>query len=251
MVSRRKKSKNNRFTYKDKAPNAITWISERGGIMFPPRARIQGRVALNSVNSYSAAANIYNYLDINNPISVASSQNMSGLAWLISGAQSNGTSYAPYNLGIVRTATIEVYGKTSASPNSATGALATLYPLPLAVTTSSISLTQAEEQFGRSNILEFPEGLDTLTRNKPLITKHYKLWELAGVSEQVYMSDFQAYSFGYAGLLSTASSQVICLQTGTENASNDTSLAIRLNIIVTLEIELFSRNNLITSAPHA
>jgi len=186
----RRRPNNERFTTFSQAPNKMVWISERGGTMFPPRARITGRVAYNVSNTFSAAANIYNYLDINNPVTVASSQNMSGLAWLISGAQNNGTSYAPYNLGIVRTALIEVYAKTAASPNSNTGALVTMYPLPLAVTASSISLTQAEEQFGRSTIISCPLGIDSVTHSKPMITKRYRLWDLAGVSEEVYMSDF-------------------------------------------------------------
>lgn len=90
-------------------------LSQPGEVMFPPRLRFNARVALNSQLTFTANANQYQYLDINNPITVAASQNMSGLAWLISGQQTNGSSYAPYVLGIVRRAHIEVYAKTSAS----------------------------------------------------------------------------------------------------------------------------------------
>jgi hypothetical protein len=231
-------------------PNEMVWITPRGGTMFPPRARIVGRVAFNANITFTAGAVQYQFLDLNNPITVSSGQVCSGLAWLISGAQNNGTSYAPYNLGIVRSAKIELYGKTAASPNGNTGALTTMFPLPPAVSTTSLSLTQAEEQFGRSNIVEYPLGIDTVTRSKPLIVKKYKLWDLFGVSEEVYMNDFQSYAFGYSGLLTTATLIGAVVVTGTESATTDTTLAIRTNIIIDLEIELFSRNSLIATTPH-
>lgn len=248
---RRPKPNNEKYiNYKSFSPTSVM-LTRRGETMFPPRLRVTGRVAMNIQNVFSGAANIYNYFTINNAIAVQGSQNVSGLAWLISGQQSNGTSYAPYNLGIVRSAKIEVYAKTSASPNAGTGALVTMYPLPPTISSSSVTLTQAEEMYGRSNILELPLGLDTVTRQKPLISKTYKIWELIGVSEETYMNDYFTYAFGYAGLLSNAGVQNVVIQSGTENASTDTSLQIRLNVIIDLEIELFSRNPLITSAPHA
>jgi len=127
----------------------------------------------------------------------------------------------------------------------------TLFPLPTAVSTSSISLTQAEESFGRSSIVELPLGLDTVSRSKPLIVKNYNLWDLIGVSESVYMSDWQAYAFGYAGLLSTATTQFVALLAGLESATGDTTYSARTNVIVTLDIELFSRNDLIGTVPHS
>jgi len=82
--------------------------------MFPPRLRVKGRVAFNAALTFASSPNQFQYMCVNNPITVVSSQNVSGLAWLISGQQSNGTSYAPYNLGIVRSVKIEVYAKTAA-----------------------------------------------------------------------------------------------------------------------------------------
>jgi len=231
-------------------PKHVVLNPERNGVMFPSRLRINGRVAFNAALTFASNPNQYQYMQINNPIAVSASQNVSGLAWLLSGAQSNGSSFAPYTLGIVRSAIIEVYAKTAASPNSNTGCLVTMFPLAPVVSSTTITLTQAEEQFGRSNILELPLGLDTVTRSKPLIRKQYKLWELFGVSEDVYMSDFASYSFGYAGLLSTASYQNICLMAGLESATGDTTYSCRTNVIVNLEIELFTKNTLITSAPH-
>jgi len=227
----------------------MTVLNFGSQIMFPPRLRINGRVALNSQVAFSSSAVNHNYLDINNPITVSASQNMSGLAWLLSGQETNGTAKAPYVLGIVRKVKIELYVKTSAAPNSGTGALCTLYPLSVGTSTSSMTLTNAEEAWGRSNIVECPLGLDTVTRNKPLIVKRYNLWELAGVSEQEYMNNYALFSFGYSGLLSGVPSIVIDVLSGTESAATETSLQIRQNIIVDMEIELFNRNILITSAP--
>jgi hypothetical protein len=249
-VARRNKNKSSNSKFTDRKPNMVI-LSRPGEIMFPPRLRTSGRVALNSQLVFSSNANQYQYLDINNPITVASSQNMSGLAWLISGQQTNGSSYAPYVLGIVRKAMIEVYAKTSASPNAGTAALVALYPLSPGTSVSTLSLTQAEEQFGRSNIIELPEGLETVARSKPLIKKSYNIWDLFGVTEETYMNNYSLYSFGYAGLLSGVPAVDLCLQVGTENAATDTSYQVRTNIIVTLEIEFFNRNQLIASGPHA
>jgi len=249
--NKKKKNKNSKVTYVGSSPNKSLYLSEKGGTMFPPRLRVNGRVAFNAALTFASSPNQYQYMFVNNPITVASGQICSGLAWLISGAQNNGTSYAPYTLGIVRKVTIEVYAKTAASPNSNTGCLITMFPLPPAVSTSSISLTQAEEQFGRSNILELPLGLDTVTRSRPLIKKTYNMWELFGITEEIYMNDWQAYSFGYAGLLTSASTQYICLLAGLESASGDTTYSARTDVIVNLEIELFTRNVLIVTAPHA
>jgi hypothetical protein len=250
-VTRRNKNKSKISKhYTDRKPRMVV-LSQPGEVMFPPRLRFNARVALNSQLTFTANANQYQYLDINNPITVSASQNMSGLSWLISGQQTNGSSYAPYVLGIVRRAHIEVYAKTSASPNAGTGALVALYPLSPGTSVSTLSLTQAEEQFGRSEIIELPEGLETMARSKPLIKKSYNLWELYGVTEESYMNNYSLYSFGYAGLLSGVGTVDLCLQVGTENASTDTSYQVRTNIIVTLEIEAFNRNQLIASAPHA
>jgi hypothetical protein len=219
-------------------------------VMFPDRLRIKGRIAANSLITYTSSAIANSYMLINNPIAVLASQNVSGLAWLISGSQSNGTSYAPYSIGIVRQARIEVYAKLVALPNNQTSALVTMFPLAPSTSTNSMSLAACEEQFGRSNILELPLNFDTVTRSKPLITKVYKIWEILGISEEVYMSGYLDYGFGYAGLLSNTPVVYIDLVSGTESASVDSSLGIRVNIIITLEIELMVRNNLIISAPH-
>jgi len=250
-ATRRNKNKSKSSNHwSDRKPKMVI-LSQPGEIMFPPRLRFNARVALNSQLVFSSNANQYQYLDVNNPITVASGQNMSGLSWLISGQQTNGSSYAPYVLGIVRRAHVEVYAKTSASPNAGTAALVALYPLSPGTSVSTLSLTQAEEQFGRSNIIELPEGLETVARSKPLIKKSYNIWDLFGVTEESYMNNYALYSFGYAGLLSGVGTVDLCLQVGTENASTDTSYQVRTNIIVTLEIEVFNRNQLIASAPHA
>jgi len=217
--------------------------------MFPSRLRATGRVAINSLITFSSAATSIVYLNVNNPITVVSGQNMSGLAWLISGVQSNGSSYAPYALGIVRSVKIEIFAKTVATPTGPTGALVTMFPLPPSSSSTTLSLTNAEEQFGRSSIIELPLSYDTDAHSKPLITKSYKLWELFGVSETVYMSGTTTYAFGQVGLIGT---QMACaILTGTESAVADATLAVRLNTIVTLEVEFFNRNDLIVSAPHA
>jgi hypothetical protein len=226
-------------------------LSSGSSIMFPPRLRASGRVAFNAALTFSGSPNSYQYMDINNPITLISGQIMSGLAWIISGQQTNGSSYSPYVLGIVRSVDIEVYAKTAASPNSNTGALVCLYPLSPGTSTSSLSLTQAEEQFGRSNIIELPLGLDTVSRSKPLIRKTYKLWELFGVTEDSYMNNYALYSFGYAGLLSGVPTVCIALQVGLESASGDTSYSARTNVIVTMHMEFFNRNQCIVTAPHS
>lgn len=228
---------------------AVTLSSK--DVMFPDRLRVSGRVAFNTALTYSSTAIANTYLLINNPIAVSASQNVSGLAWLISGSQVNGTSYAPYSIGIVRRAKIEIYAKTTATPNNQTAALLTVFPLAPNISTNSMSLAACEESFGRSNILEMPLNFDTVTRNKPLLTKTYKIWELFGISEEVYMNSYTDFGFGYAGLLTNTPTQYIDILSGTESASVDSSLAIRINVIVTLEMEFMARNNLILSAPHA
>jgi len=220
-------------------------------VMFPDRLRARGRTAINQVITYNSSALANSYLLINNPISVVASQNMSGLAWLISGTQANGTSYAPYALGIVRRAKIEVYAKTVATPTGPTSALVTMFPLSPNQSSNTMSLTAVEESFGRSNIIEMPIAYDTVSRAKPLITKSYNIWDILGISEEVYMNDSLDYAFGYAGLLTAAPTVYLDVFSGTESATTDATLSIRLNIIVTLEMEFFSRNNNIFSAPHS
>lgn len=222
----------------------------QGDVMFPDRLRVKGRIAFNSLITYTSSAIANSLMLINNPIAVVASQNISGLAWLISGSQANGTSYAPYSIGIARSVKIEVYAKLAATPNTQTSALVTMFPLAPSTSTNSLSLAACEEQFGRSNILELPINFDTVTRSKPLITKTYKIWEIFGISEEVYMNSYTDYGFGYAGLLSNTPVCYIDLLSGTESATTDSSLGVRLNVIVTMEMELMARNNLILSAPH-
>jgi hypothetical protein len=244
------RARNNEITrYNGSNLQTVHLFDAPGQIMFPPRLRVRGRVAFNAMLTYTAAPNSYQYITLNNPITVVSGQNVSGLRWLISGQQTNGTSVAPYAVGIVRSAIVEVYAKTASAPNSNTGALVTLYPLSPGTTVSTLSLTQAEEQFGRSNIIELPLGLDTVSHSRPLITKRYNLWDLVGVTEQSYMNNYALYGFGYAGTYSGAVAIEICLQIGLESAANDTTYSARTDVIVTLEMELFNRNVLVSSAP--
>jgi len=247
--TRRRLQPKDDYTSQEVSHSRLRLLNFGRELMFPARLRVNGRVAVNINNTFTGAAIQNNYLTVNNPITVISGQNMSGLAWLLSGQETNGTAKAPYVLGIVRQVTVKLYARTATNATGSTGGMAVLFPLSVGTSTNSYTLSNAEEAWGRSNIVNCTSAVDVMAKNKPQVVKSYKLWELAGVSEQEYMNNYALFSFGYAGLLSGVPAIVICLLAGTESASTDASLDIRTDIIIDFEIELFNRNILITSAP--
>jgi len=146
---------------------------------------------------------------------------------------------------------VELYIKTVAGPTNPTGALVCCYPLPYNSTSSSMTMNNADEQFGRSNVLVCPVTYDTMTRSTPLLKKTYAVWDAIGISESVYSNTPELHSCNYAGLLTSAGNQCVCVQVGTESAATDATLSVRLDYFLNFEIEFYARNNLIISAPHS
>lgn len=221
------------------------------GFIFPPRLRANFRVAFNNIFTFTSVANNYLVISLSNGINVVSSQTISGLYWLLSGQQNNGTSYAPYSLAVIRRVKMEIYAKTVANPTGNTGTLLCLYPLAYGNSSTGLSLTNAEEQFGRSNIIELPITFDSVPHRRPMITKYYNVWDLIGITEETYMNSLDEHSFTYSGMLSTATSQYVALQCGTESGNTDSNLAVRYNVIMELEIEFYGRNGAVVTAPHS
>jgi hypothetical protein len=242
---------NNGFRDNDTAVSLRPIMLNPNGFAFPPKLRANLRVAFNQLVTFSSAANNYQVISLTNVINTVASQNLSGLAWLLSGPQTNGTSYAPYTLAVARRAKIEIYAKTVQSATNPTGTLLVLYPLAYGASSSALSITNAEEQFGRSSITELPTGIDFNSHSRPLITKTYNLWDLVGVSESVYMNTPESHSCTYAGLASGVIQQCVCVLNGTESAVVDASLQTRINYILDFEIEFYGRNGNIVSPPHS
>jgi hypothetical protein len=221
-----------------------------GDVAFPSKLRAKFRTVYSVGNAFSSAGTSNYIATINNPINVIASQNMSGLAWLISGAQSNGTSFAPYTLGVVRSCRILVYAKTCTLSTNNTGVCCIVWPLALGQTSNSLALSAVEEQFGRSNVVELPASPDTNMHKAPLITKNYNLSDLIGIDEETYLNNPLDYGFNYNGLLGSTQPQCANFYMSTDTGSSDATLIVRANIQYEVEIQFSARTTLISSAPH-
>jgi len=221
-----------------------------GDIAFPPKLRSKFRVVYNIGNAWSSAGTTNYIAAINNPINVIASQIMSGLAFLISGPKTDGTAFAPYTIGVVRKVKINVYLKTVATSTNAVGALFMLFPLPVGATSSGMNLTQVEEQFGRSNVVEVPSVPETNSHQKPSISRTFDIAKLIGVDEHTYLNNPLDYGFNYNGPLGSTQPVCVNLFGSTDNGSADATLITRINLEYIVEIEFSARNTLITSAPH-
>jgi hypothetical protein len=247
-----KKKKNNKKKTGNMVMNISGFNREGGrGVLFPERLRANFRLAYNSIFTFNGGANSYNVISLSNGISMIPSQNLSGLYWLLSGQQNNGSSYAPYSLAVIRRVQVNVYAKVVAQPSGNASVLLTVYPLAYGNSSSGLTITNAEEQFGRSSIIELPLVFDTVAHRKPMISKKYNVWDLIGISESTYMNSLDEHSFNYAGMLGTATAQYICLQAGTENATADATLNVRYNIEMEVEIEFYARNGANINSPHS
>jgi hypothetical protein len=248
MGSKNRVSKRRGTTGKLSKLSSIPLLS--GDVAYPPRLRAKFRTVYSAGNSFSSAGTSNYIATINNPINIIATQNMSGLAWLISGAQSNGTSFAPYTLGVVRSCRIDVYAKTTAASTNTTGVCMMVFPLALGQTSNSLALAAVEEQFGRSNVVELPSSPDTNMHKAPLITKMYNLSELIGLDEETYLNNPLDYGFNYNGLLGSTQPQCANVYMSTDTGSSDATLIARLNVQFECEIIFSARTTLISSAPH-
>lgn len=218
------------------------------GIMFPDRLQVTGLIVNNSVLSYASAPNTYLYNIISDPVTGCGG-NMSGLYWLLSGVQSNGTSYAPYNTGIVLSVKMEVYAKTVASSIGNTGGQVVLFPLAPGATTTSLTPFNASEAYKASRLVCTPDSPNTTNTDRPSIVKNYDMAELFGVTKEVYMSSPQLYGFYVGGHI--ADFIAVALATGMESGATDSSYTMRVTIKMTFTVILNGRNSLNTSAPHS
>jgi hypothetical protein len=218
------------------------------GILFPDKLAVNTVAQLTYNNTFSASAYNWSFFIVSNPATGVST-NCSGLYWLLSGSQTNGTSYAPYTLGIVRTVKFEVSAQTVLTSTGNTGAQYVFLPLAPSVNTSSLNVFNGSEAYEASRILTLPDAPNTVSVSRPQLVRTYRLHELYGIDEQTYLSNPLIYGFNYAGQIDQY--QDIVLISGTQTGSTDATLTSRVTVKMTFHVILSARNTLNTLAPHA
>jgi hypothetical protein len=222
-------------------------IPRFSGILFPDKLRTKGVINVNALITYATSSTQYSYFDITNP-ATGCLNNMSGLSWLISGPQTNGTSFAPYSFGNVLNVDVELQVKTTIASAANVGAIHVLFPLGYTSTSTTLIATNAAEAPGASRIIMTPEVPNTTSVSGPQVRKHYNMSSLIGVPEIVVMGIPQSYGFYYNQ--PNGDSQYLCVVSSTENLATDSTLTSRMNMKLTFDILFSARNVANVNAPH-
>jgi len=218
------------------------------GILFPDRLRVNCVAQLTFNNTFASSAYNWSYYNASNPATGVNT-NVSGLSWLISGSQTNGTSFAPYVFGITDTLKFQVSAQTVLTSTGNTGAQYSFIPLAPNATSTTLNVFNASEGYQASKILTLPDAPNTVSTTGPQLSRTYKMCDLFGVDEQTYLSSPSAYGFYYGGANDNICN--ICLISGTQSGSTDATLTTRVTVKMIFSIIFLQRNTLNVNAPHS